>query len=125
MKDKLEYELEEFSKNDEIFYDYIMSKKKDLEQLKESELIPINKIQGCMSIVYIKIDTDKKGTILYGYSDSIIISGILGIIGLAIRNDLNPKIENYKKIISIIKNSLSQNRRLGFENMLRIVFKEH
>lgn len=125
MKDKLEYELEEFSKNDEIFYDYIISKKKDLEQLKESELIPINKIQGCMSIVYIKIDTDKKGTILYGYSDSIIISGILGIIGLAIRNDLNPKIENYKKIISIIKNSLSQNRRLGFENMLRIVFKEH
>lgn len=124
MKDKLEYELEEFSKDDEIFYDYIMSKKKDLEQLKESELIPINKIQGCMSIVYIKIDTDKKGTILYGYSDSIIISGILGIIGLAIRNDLNPKIENYKKIISIIKNSLSQNRRLGFENMLRIVFKE-
>lgn len=124
MKDKLEYELEEFSKDDEIFYDYIMSKKKDLEQLKESELIPINKIQGCMSIVYIKIDTDKKGTILYGYSDSIIISGILGIIGLAIRNDLNPKIENYKKIISIIKNSLSQNRRLGFENMLRIIFKE-
>lgn len=119
----IEEEIKEFSSDDEIFYDYMLSRKKDLIELTESERTTINKIQGCMSIVHIEMESTSEGRILKAYSDSSIISGILGIIGLAIKDDKNPIIENYKLILEPLKKALSQNRRLGFENMLLVIFK--
>ncbi len=119
----IEEEIKEFSSDDEIFYDYMLSRKKDLIELDESERTSMNKIQGCMSIVHIEMESTSEGRKLKAYSDSSIISGILGIIGLAIKDDKNPIIENYRLILEPLKKALSQNRRLGFENMLLVIFK--
>lgn len=122
-KSIIENEIKEFSSDDEIFYDYMLSRKKDLIELNEGERTIQNKIQGCMSIVHIRMKDTPDGTELHGYSDSSIISGILGIIGIAIKDDKNPMMDNYKLILEPLKKALSQNRRLGFENMLLIIFK--
>jgi sulfur transfer protein SufE len=119
----IEEEIKEFSSDDEIFYDYMLTRKKDLIELDESERTSMNKIQGCMSIVHIEMESTSEGRKLKAYSDSSIISGILGIIGLAIKDDKNPIIENYRLILEPLKKALSQNRRLGFENMLLVIFK--
>ncbi len=123
-KSAIEKELEEFSNDDELFYDYLLSRKKDLTLLNQNEINNQNKIHGCMSVVHITIKNTENKSILKGFSDSSIICGVLGIFQLAIKNDPNPKIENYKKIINIINNALSQNRRLGLENMLKVIFNQ-
>lgn len=116
-------DLQSFLNDDELIYDYIMSRKKDLIILPEEERNSNNKINGCMSVVHITVDKGLEGTLLKGYSDSEIISGILGIICVIIRQDKDPHYDSYADVLESLKLVLSQNRRLGFTSIIKQVFK--
>lgn len=122
-KEKIKTDLTNYRDNDELLYDYIISLKKYLNVLDESECTTDNKIVGCMSSVYITIQETNEGSLLKGYSDSEVISGILGIICVLIKHDKNPVFEDYKDTLELIKLTLSQNRRLGLANILKKIFK--
>lgn len=121
-KDKILNELKLYNDDDELLYDYILSRKRDLITLPEDKRNPKNKISGCMSIVHVEVTQTEEGTLLQGFSDSEIISGILGIMCAIIRTDKEPKYKDYEDILSEIKLALSQNRRLGFSNIISKIF---
>lgn len=121
-KEKILSELQTYNNDDELLYDYILSRKRDLNILPESERNSHNKISGCMSIVHIAVTKTEEGTLLQGFSDSEIISGILGIMCAIIKTDKEPKYKEYEDILSEIKLALSQNRRLGFSSIISKIF---
>lgn len=121
-KDKILNELKLYNDDDELLYDYILSRKRDLITLPEDNRNHKNKISGCMSIVHVEVTQTEEGTLLQGFSDSEIISGILGIMCAIIRTDKEPKYKDYEDILSEIKLALSQNRRLGFSNIISKIF---
>jgi sulfur transfer protein SufE len=121
-KDKILNELKLYNNDDELLYDYILSRKRDLNILPEDERNPKNKISGCMSVVHVKVIQTDEGTLLQGFSDSEIISGILGIMCAIIKTDKEPKYKEYEEILSEIKLALSQNRRLGFSSIISKIF---
>lgn len=122
-KENIIKDIQSFLNDDELIYDYIMSRKKDLIILPETERNNSNKINGCMSVVHLTVDKSSDGTLLKGYSDSEIISGILGIICVIIRQDKDPHYDNYVDVLESLKLVLSQNRRLGFTSIIKQVFK--
>lgn len=121
-KEKILNELKLYNSDDELLYDYILSRKRDLNILPEEYRNPKNKILGCMSIVHITVTKTDEGTLLQGFSDSEIISGILGILCAIIKTDKEPKYKEYEDILSEIKLALSQNRRLGFSSIISKIF---
>lgn len=121
-KEKILNELKLYSEDDELLYDYILSRKRDLHLLPEEDRTPNNKISGCMSVVHVKVTKTNEGTLLQGFSDSEIISGILGIMCAIIKTDKEPKYKEYEEILSEIKLALSQNRRLGFSSIISKIF---
>lgn len=116
-------EIKSLNYDEDLLYDYIIEQSKKLETLNKEEFIDNNKIFGCMSTVYIIVDKTNTGTIIKGFSDSKIISGILGILAELVKNDPSPVYESYTNDLSEIKLLLSQNRRLGFDNIIKKVFK--
>lgn len=121
-KEKIFNELQLYNNDDELLYDYILSRKRDLNILPETDRDNTNKITGCMSIVHVVVTKAPGGTLLQGFSDSEIISGILGILCAIIKEDKNPKYSEYEDILGEIKLALSQNRRLGFANIISKIF---
>jgi sulfur transfer protein SufE len=121
-KETILSELSLFEGNDEMLYDYIISKSKILPLLDESERNDVSKIHGCMSLVYIQVNKTNSGTIIKGFSDSSILSGILGILSDIVNDDLDPSYEQYSDILEKLKFVLSQNRRLGFQTILSKIF---
>lgn len=121
-KEKIFNELQLYNNDDELLYDYILSRKRDLNILPETSRDNTNKITGCMSIVHVVVTKTPEGTLLQGFSDSEIISGILGILGAIIKEDKDPKYNEYEDILGEIKLALSQNRRLGFANIISKIF---
>lgn len=121
-KEKILSELKLYRNEDELLYDYILSRKRDLTILSEKDRTQNNKISGCMSIVHVEVSKNHEGTLLEGFSDSEIISGILGIICAIIKTDKDPKYSNYEDILSEIRLALSQNRRLGFSSIISKIF---
>lgn len=116
-------EIKSLNYDEDLLYDYIIEQSKKLESLNKEDFIDNNKIFGCMSTVYIIVNQTNTGTIIKGFSDSQIISGILGILAELVKSDPNPVYELYKNDLSEIKLLLSQNRRLGFDNIIKKVFK--
>lgn len=121
-KEKILKELKLYNSDDELLYDYILSRKRDLNILPAKDRNPTNKISGCMSIVHVLVTKTDEGTLLQGFSDSEIISGILGIMCAIIKTDKEPKYKEYEDILSEIKLALSQNRRLGFASIIGKIF---
>ena len=121
-KEKILNELKLYNNDDELLYDYILSRKRDLNLLPEENRNTTNKISGCMSIVHVVVTKNNEGTVLQGFSDSEIISGILGILCAIIKTDKDPKYKEYEDILGEIKLALSQNRRLGFSSIISKIF---
>lgn len=115
-------ELSLVEDNDEMLYDYIISKSDSLIKLDESEFSENTKIHGCMSTVYLLVEHLDKGTIIKGYSDSLIVSGILGILSESVSDISNPNIEEHKILLDKIHFLLSQNRRLGLKNIINKIY---
>ena len=102
-------------------YEYILWLGKKLKIPNSSILIPENKVQGCVSEVFVK-GSFKEGKLFWeGYSDALITKGLLAFLinGL---DELTPK-----EVINIdtkfiedtgLKASLTPSRSNGFLNIL-------
>ncbi len=75
--------VEEFSLFDdwEDRYRYVISLGETLAALKDDERVDANKVSGCASQVWLKIDTDDEARLqLRGDSDSQIVKGLAAIL---------------------------------------------
>ena len=102
-------------------YEYILWLGKKLEVPNETVLIEENKVQGCVSQVFVKAFF-KEGKLYWeGYSDALITKGLLAflIIGM---NELTPQevVNINSKFIEDtgLKASLTPSRSNGFLNIL-------
>ena len=102
-------------------YEYIIWLGKKLKVPNNSVLIPENKVQGCVSEVFVKASLQEGKLYWEGHSDALITKGLLAflIIGL---DALTPK-----EVINInsnfiedtgLKASLTPSRSNGFLNIL-------
>ena len=102
-------------------YEYILWLGKKLEVPNKNILIPENKVQGCVSEVFVKANFYKGKLFWEGYSDALITKGLLSflIIGM---NELTPKevvnLDNKFIEDTGLKASLTPSRSNGFLNIL-------
>ena len=102
-------------------YEYILWLGKKLKVPDNNILIQKNKVQGCVSDVFVKASLHEGKLFWEGYSDALITKGLLAFLinGL---NDLTPKqvININKRFIEDtgLKASLTPSRSNGFLNIL-------
>ncbi len=102
-------------------YEYILWLGKKLKAPESNILIPENKVNGCVSEVFVK--ANMQGGKLYweGYSDALITKGLLAFLIYGL-NELTPKevVMINKKFIEEtgLKASLTPSRSNGFLNIL-------
>ena len=102
-------------------YEYILWLGKKLKTPNNNILIPANKVQGCVSEVFVKASFHKGKLSWEGYSDALITKGLLAFL-IGGMNDLTPKevINVNNKFIEDtgLKASLTPSRSNGFLNIL-------
>ena len=109
------------SKDPKRKYEYILWLGKKLKVPSDTVLVPENKVQGCISEVFVKASFQEGKLFWEGYSDALITKGLLAflIIGM---NELTPN-----EVVSIdskfiedtgLKASLTPSRSNGFLNIL-------
>ena len=95
-------------------YKYLIDLGKDIPELKESEKVDINKVDGCASQVWIipKVNNIKgfKTFEFTGDSDAVIVKGLIAVL-MALYNRCS--IDDLKKI-----NAYAELNRLGLEQHL-------
>ena len=102
-------------------YEYILWLGKKLEEPDSNILIPENKVNGCVSEVFVKASIHSGKLYWQGYSDALITKGLLAFLinGL---NELTPKevVKINKKFLEEtgLKASLTPSRSNGFLNIL-------
>ena len=102
-------------------YEYILWLGKKLEEPDSNILIPENKVNGCVSEVFVKASIHAGKLYWQGYSDALITKGLLAFLinGL---NELTPKevVKINKKFLEEtgLKASLTPSRSNGFLNIL-------
>ena len=102
-------------------YEFILWLGKKLKVPNNSILIPENKVQGCVSEVFVKANFQEGKLYWEGYSDALITKGLLAFLinGL---NELTPKevvnINNNFIEDTGLKASLTPSRSNGFLNIL-------
>ena len=102
-------------------YEFILWLGKKLKVPNKSILIPENKVQGCVSEVFVKASF-KEGKLYWeGYSDALITKGLLAFL-INGMNELTPKevVNINNKFIEDtgLKASLTPSRSNGFLNIL-------
>ena len=102
-------------------YEYILWLGKKLEKPDNSIIIPENKVNGCVSEVYVKAFIQNGKLYWEGYSDALITKGLLSFL-ISGLNELTPKevVEIDKKFLEEtgLKSSLTPSRSNGFLNIL-------
>ncbi len=102
-------------------YEYILWLGKKLKVPNNTVLIPENKVQGCVSEVFVKASFLEGKLYWEGYSDALITKGLLAFL-ICGMNDLTPKevINIDSKFIEDtgLKASLTPSRSNGFLNIL-------
>ena len=102
-------------------YEYILWLGKKLKIPDNNILIPENKVQGCVSEVFVK-GSYKKGKLYWeGYSDALITKGLLAFLINGMNNLTPEEVVNINnKFIedSGLKGSLTPSRSNGFLNIL-------
>ncbi len=102
-------------------YEYILWLGKKLKTPNNNILIPENKVQGCVSEVFVKASYHEGKLSWEGYSDALITKGLLAFL-IGGMNDLTPKevINVNNKFIEDtgLKASLTPSRSNGFLNIL-------
>ena len=102
-------------------YEYILWLGKKLKVPNDAILTPENKVQGCVSEVFVRASFQEGKLYWEGYSDALITKGLLAFLigGL---NDLTPKevinIDNKFIEDTGLKASLTPSRSNGFLNIL-------
>ena len=102
-------------------YEYILWLGKKLKVPNKTILIPENKVQGCISEVFVKANFQEGKLYWEGYSDALITKGLLAFL-ISGMNELTPKevVNVDSKFIEDtgLKASLTQSRSNGFLNIL-------
>ena len=102
-------------------YKYILWLGKKLKVPDNSILIPENKVQGCVSEVFVKASFEEGKLYWEGYSDALITKGLLAFL-ISGMNELTPKevVNIDSKFIEDtgLKASLTPSRSNGFLNIL-------
>jgi len=102
-------------------YEYILWLGKKLKVPNNSILIPENKVQGCISEVFVKASFQEGKLYWEGYSDALITKGLLAFL-ISGMNELTPKevVNIDSKFIEEtgLKASLTPSRSNGFLNIL-------
>jgi len=82
MNQEIQKLIQEFQTFDdwEEKYSYLIELGKHLPKLEESKKNPANKINGCMSQVWMVLEYDRKRLYLYVDSDALIVRGLLAIV---------------------------------------------
>ena len=120
---KLSKQVEKLKNSDDPKrkYEYILWLGKKLKVPNKSVLIKENKVQGCVSEVFIKANF-KEGKLYWeGYSDALITKGLLAFL-ISGMNELTPQevLNINSKFIEDtgLKASLTPSRSNGFLNIL-------
>lgn len=105
-------------------YEQLLSLAKRLDAFPESEKIPENKVQGCVSQVYIIADL-KDGKVKYqGDSDAQLVKGLVALLIKGL-NDLTPdeilQVEPDFIQATGLNVSLTPSRANGFYNIFRMM----
>ena len=102
-------------------YEFILWLGKKLKVPNNSILIPENKVQGCVSEVFVKASFQEGKLYWEGYSDALITKGLLAFL-ISGMNELTPKevVNIDSKFIEDtgLKASLTPSRSNGFLNIL-------
>ena len=102
-------------------YEYILWLGKKLKIPDNNILIPENKVQGCVSEVFVKANLLEGKLYWEGYSDALITKGLLAFL-ISGMNELTPKevVNINNKFIEDtgLKASLTPSRSNGFLNIL-------
>ena len=102
-------------------YEYILWLGKKLKVPNNIILIPENKVQGCVSEVFVKASFQEGKLYWEGYSDALITRGLLAFL-ISGMNELTPKevvdIDNKFIEDTGLKASLTPSRSNGFLNIL-------
>ena len=102
-------------------YEYILWLGKKLKVPNNTILIPDNKVQGCVSEVFVKASFQEGKLYWEGYSDALITKGLLAFL-ISGMNDLTPKevvnLDNKFIEETGLKSSLTPSRSNGFLNIL-------
>ena len=102
-------------------YEFILWLGKKLKVPDNSILIPENKVQGCVSEVFVKASLQEGKLYWEGYSDALITKGLLAFL-INGMNELTPKqvVNINNKFIEDtgLKASLTPSRSNGFLNIL-------
>ena len=102
-------------------YEFILWLGKKLKIPDSSILIPENKVQGCVSEVFVKASLQEGKLYWEGYSDALITKGLLAFL-INGMNELTPKqvvnINNKFMEDTGLKASLTPSRSNGFLNIL-------
>lgn len=102
-------------------YEFILWLGKKLKVPNNSILIPENKVQGCISEVFVKASFQDGKLYWEGYSDALITKGLLAFL-INGMNELTPKevVNINNKFIEDtgLKASLTPSRSNGFLNIL-------
>ena len=102
-------------------YEYILWLGKKLKVPNNTILIPENKVQGCVSEVFVKASFQEGKLYWEGYSDALITKGLLAFL-ISGMNELTPKevvnIDNKFIEDTGLKASLTPSRSNGFLNIL-------
>ena len=101
-------------------YEYILWLGKKLKVPDNSIFIPENKVQGCVSEVFVKASFQEGKLYWEGYSDALITKGLLAFL-ISGMNELTPKevvnINNEFIEETGLKASLTPSRSNGFLNI--------
>ena len=102
-------------------YEFILWLGKKLKVPNNTILIPENKVQGCVSEVFVKASIQEGKLYWEGYSDALITKGLLAFL-INGMNELTPKqvVNINNKFIEDtgLKASLTPSRSNGFLNIL-------
>ena len=102
-------------------YEFILWLGKKLKVPNKNILIPENKVQGCVSEVFVKASFQEGKLYWEGYSDALITKGLLAFL-INGMNELSPKevVNINNKFIEDtgLKASLTPSRSNGFLNIL-------
>ncbi|MSO13763.1 SufE family protein [Rickettsiales endosymbiont of Trichoplax sp. H2] len=127
MNDEINQLIEEFELFDdwEEKYSYIIELGKKLPKLDEAEKVESNKVNGCVSQVWLVIKQNHEKLYFYADSDAMIVKGLLAIVLRIYSGKTKDQINkiNFEQVFNKLdlKNHLSPSRSNGLFSVIRKV----
>ncbi|RST66952.1 SufE family protein [Candidatus Aquarickettsia rohweri] len=127
MNDEINQLIEEFELFDdwEEKYSYIIELGKKLPKLDEAEKVESNKVNDCVSQVWLVIKQNHEKLYFYADSDAMIVKGLLAIVLRIYSGKTKDQINkiNFEQVFNKLdlKNHLSPSRSNGLFSVIRKV----